>query len=197
MLDGDGGVGYQKSLRSTHLPQHFLHRLLPSDITDGAPNQSQGPPLPSPALALLPRPPRIDFTPSDQTDQTSAISRMVRICISRLKLRCARREARVGVLGIIHRIGSPIHVIADESAAFLERVWFLPRFFFFGGGVEVGKDQRGGFGQFELGVGFAGCEFEVVFQLGAEGVGVDGFGDVMGDVHWGGRPGMARRLVGD
>lgn len=61
----------------------------------------------------------------------------------------------------------------------------------------MGKDQRGGFGQFELGVGFPGCEFEVVFDLGAECVGVKAFGDIVRDVHWRGRPGMARWFVGD
>ena len=46
-------------------------------------------------------------------------------------------------------------------------------------------------------MGFAGCELEVVLELGAEGVGVEGFGDVVRNVHWGGRPRMARWLVGD
>ena len=75
---------------------------------------------------------------------------------------------------------------------------FLNAFgFFVGGGVEAGEYQRGGFRHFELGVGFAGCEFEVVFQPGAEGVGVKGFGNVVRDVHWGGRPRMTRWFVGD
>ena len=61
----------------------------------------------------------------------------------------------------------------------------------------MGEDEGGGFGQFELGVGFAGCEFEVVLELGAEAVGVEGFGDVVRDVGWGGRPGMPGGFVRD
>ncbi len=61
----------------------------------------------------------------------------------------------------------------------------------------MGEDEGGGFGQFELGVGFAGGEFEVVFKASAEGVGVEGFGDVVRDVGWGGGPGVAGWLVGD
>ena len=61
----------------------------------------------------------------------------------------------------------------------------------------MGKDQRGGFGQLELGVRFAGCEFEVVLELRAEVISVEGFGDVVRDIRWGGRPRMARWLIGD
>ena len=46
-------------------------------------------------------------------------------------------------------------------------------------------------------MGFAGCEFEIVFELGAEGVRVEGFGDVVRDVHWGRGPAMAGWFVGD
>ena len=120
---------------------------------------------------------------------------MIRIRVSRLELRRSCRETRIRVLGIIRSIGSAIHVVADESAAFFEGVGFLAGFFVLGGGVEVGEDERGGFGQLELGVSFAGCEFEVVFELGAEAVGVEGFGDVVRDVGWGGGPGMAGWFV--
>ena len=58
------------------------------------------------------------------------------------------------------------------------------------------EDEGRGFGQFELGVGFARREFEVVFQPGAEGVGVEGFGDVVRNVRRGGRPAVAGWLVG-
>ena len=122
---------------------------------------------------------------------------MIRIRVSRLELRRSAREARVGVLGVIRSVGSAIHVVADEPAALFEGVGFLAGFFVLGGGVEVGKDQGGGFGQLELGVGFTRCEFEVVFDLGAEAVGVESFGDVVRDVGWGGRPGMAGWFVRD
>ena len=121
--------------------------------------------------------------------------------------RGAGREAGVGVLRVVDCVCAAVQVVVYEFAAFFEGVglfggvllfWFLLFSFFGGGGgvVEVREDERGGFGQFELGVGFAGREFEVVFQPGAEGVGVEGFGDVVRDVRRGGRPAVPRRLVG-
>ena len=118
------------------------------------------------------------------------------IRISRRELRRPGREARVGILGIVYGICSPVHVVVDEFPALLERVWLLAAFFFVGGGVEVREDEGGGFGQFELGVGLTGREFEVVLQPGAEGVGVEGFGDVLRDIHRGGRPAMTRWFEG-
>ena len=59
----------------------------------------------------------------------------------------------------------------------------------------MGKDQGGRFGQFKFGVGFAGCEFEVILYLGAEGVGIEGFGDIVRDVCGGRRPRVTGRFV--
>ena len=142
----------------THLPQHFLNRLLLIKIT----NQSQSPPLRFPVSTPILSPFRIDLTPSDQTDQAPTACGMVRIRISRPELWRSCREARAGVLGIVRSMGSPIHIFANELATLLERFWFLFGLFLLERGVEAGKYQGGGLWKFELGVGFAGRQSEIV-----------------------------------